>query len=76
MMLLAISVDGLIRSQNIIRRAAELNRFPVFLGYWSAESGLRNLFTIMKTHLRMIADVWSDDTDRVDRGLELYDKRP
>ena len=52
MTVLVISGAGPSRSQNRIRRADELNRFPMFLGYSSTEPGLRNLFTIMKTHLR------------------------
>ena len=31
---------------------------------------------VLNRHPYTVADVWSDDTDRMDRGLELITKRP
>ena len=54
MILVAISGAGPSRSQNRIRRADELNRFPVFLGYLSADSSIFTPPRTMEFHLRIV----------------------
>ena len=65
MILVAISVDEPIRSENRIRRADQLNRFPVLLGYFSTDSSIFTPPRTMEFQLRTSKHTFQTNSERI-----------